>query len=83
MRETASNTKTIKLLMEELTVHLHTTTRCYLLMPLINVGPVAGMQAIHVANVVDPMNKAIFLLMGKSVINVRVLIISEQCVIQR
>ena len=29
-----------------------TITPCYLLMPLINVGPAAGMQAISVANVV-------------------------------
>ena len=83
MRETASNTKTIKLPTEEQTVCLHTITPCYLLMPLINIGPAAGMQAISVANVVDLMSEAIGPLMGKSVTNVRVLIISEQCVIQR
>ena len=83
MRETASSTKTIKLPTKEQTVRLHTITPCYLLMPLINIGPVAGMQAISVANVVDLMSKAIAALMGKSVTNVRVLIISEQCVIQR
>ena len=83
MRETALNTKTIKLLMEELTARLLTITPCYLLLPLINVGPVAGMLAISVANVVDLMSEATVPLMGKAVISVRVLIISEQCVIQR
>ena len=67
--------------MEEQTVHLHTITPCYLLMPLINVGPVAGMQAISLANVANLMSEAIVPLMGKSVTNVRALIISEQCVI--
>ena len=36
-------------------VCLHTTTPCYLLMPLINVGPVAGTQATSVANVANLM----------------------------
>ena len=40
-------------------------------MPLINIGPVAGMQAISVANVVDLMSEATVPLMGKAVINVR------------
>ena len=46
-----------------------------------DIGPVAGMQAICVANVVDPMSEAIAPCMGKHAINVRVLIISEQCVV--
>ena len=62
MRETASNTKTIKLPMEEQTMRLHTITPCYLLMPLINVGPAAGMQAISVANVIGLMSQATVLL---------------------
>ena len=82
MRETASNTKTIKLPTEEQTVRLCTITPCYLLMPLINVSPVAGMLATSVANVVDLMSEATVSLMGNSVTNVRVLIISKQCVIQ-
>ena len=63
-------------------MRLHTITPCYLLIPLINVGPAAGMLATSVANVVDLMSKAIVLLMGK-LTNVRVLIISKQCVVQR
>ena len=66
MRETALNTKTIKLLKEEPTVHLLTITPCYLLMPLINIGPVARMLAISVANVVDLMSEATAQCMGKS-----------------
>ena len=83
MRETASSTKTIKLPMEEQTVRLHTITPCYLLMPSTNVGPVAGIKAISVANVANLMSEAIVPLRGKLVTNVRVLIISEQCVIRR
>ena len=80
MRETASNAKTIKLLMEERTVRLRTITPCYLLMPSTSVGPVAGINSISVANL---MSEATVLLMGKLVTNVKVLIISEQCVIRR
>ena len=80
MRETASNTKTIKLLTEETTVCLPTITPCYLLMPLINIGPVVGMLAISVANL---MSEATALRMGRPVTNVRVLIISKPFVIQR
>ena len=69
MRETASNTKTIKLLTEESTAHLPTITPCYLLMPLINVGPVARIHAIGVANL---MNEATAPHMGRFVVNVRV-----------
>ena len=83
MRETASSTKTIKLPTEEQTVRLHTITPCYLLMPSTNIGPVAGIKAISVANVANLMSEAIVPLMGKLVTNVKVLIISEQCVIQR
>ena len=79
MRETALNTKTIKLLTEEPTVHLPTTTPCYLLIPLINVGPVAKMLGISVANL---MSEATAPRMGKSVANVRVLIILKPFVIQ-
>ena len=57
-RETALNTKTIKPHTEERTVHLHTTTLSYLLMPLINVGPVAGIKAISVANVANLTSEA-------------------------
>ena len=83
MRETASSTKTIKLPTEERTVCLHTTTPCYLLMPSTSVGPVARIKAISVANVANLMSEATALLMGKLVTNVKVLIISEQRVIQR
>ena len=54
-------------------MRLCTTTPCYLLMPLINVGPVAGIKAISVANVENLMSEAIFPLMGKLVTNVKVL----------
>ena len=81
--ETALNTKTIKPHTEERTVRLHTTTPCYLLMPSIVVGPVARIKAISVANVANLMSEAIVPLMGKLVTNVKVLIISERCVIQR
>ena len=80
MRETASNTKIIKLLMEEPTVHLLTTTPCYLLMQLLNVSLVAMVLAIGVENL---MSEATALHMGKSVVNVKVLITSKPFVIQR
>ena len=78
MREIALNTKTIRLLMEEPTVHLFTTAPCYLLMPLPNVGQVAVVPAIYVAKL---MSKATALLMGKSVASAKVLIISKLFVI--
>ena len=68
------STKTIKLPMEEQTARLLTITPCYLPMHCLNVGPVAGMLAIDVANL---MTEAIAPRMGKPVINVRVLIISK------
>ena len=77
MRETASSTKTIKLPMEERTVHLHTITPCYLLMPSTSVGPVARIKAISVTNEANLMSEATAPLMGKLVTNVKVLIISE------
>ena len=80
MRETASNTKIIKLLTEEQTVGLLTTTPCYLCMQLLNVGPVAVVLAISVANL---MSEATVPLMGKSVVNVKVLITSKSFVIPR
>ena len=80
MRETALNTKTIKLLTEESTARLPTITLCYLLMPSINVGPVAGMLAIGVANL---MSEATAPCMGRFVVNVRDIIISKPYVIQR
>ena len=83
MRETALSTKTIKLPTEEQTVCLHTITPCYLLMPSTSVGPVSRIKAISVANVANLMSKATAPLMGKLVTNVKVLIISERCVIQR
>ena len=83
MRETALNTKTIKPLMEERIAHLHTITHCYLLMPLISVGPVARIKAISVANVANLTSEATALLMGKLVTNAKVLITLKRCVIQR
>ena len=43
-------------------------------MPLIGVGPVAGIKAISVANVVNRMSEATAQLMGKLVTNAKVLI---------
>ena len=59
---------------------LLTTTPCYLLMQLLNIGPVAMVLAISVANL---MSEATVLLMGKSVVNVKVLITSKPFVILR
>ena len=53
MRETASNTKTIKLLMEERAARLLRITPCYLLMPLLKGGPLVGIHAISVANLMS------------------------------
>ena len=74
MRETVSNIKTIKLLTEETTAHLLTTTCCYLLMPLLNIGLVAEVHAIGVAKL---MSEAIALLMASA----KVLITSTPFVI--
>ena len=74
MRETALNTKTIKPDTEERTACLRTTIPCYLLMPLINVGPVAGIKAISVANVANLMSEATVPLTGKLVTNAKFLI---------
>ena len=73
-RETALNTKTIKPHTEERIARLHTTTRCYLHMPLINVGPVAGIKAISVANVANLTSEATVPLTGELVTNAKVLI---------
>ena len=73
-RETALNTKTIKPHTEKRTARLRTTTLSYLLMPLINVGPVAGIKAISVANVANLMSEATVLLTGELVTNAKVLI---------
>ena len=80
-RETALNKKTIKPHTEERTARLRTTTRCYLHMPLINVGPVAGVKAISVANVANLMSEETAPLMGELVTNV--LITLKRCVVQR
>ena len=80
MRQIALNTKIIKLLMEEPTVRLLTITPFYLLMLLLNVGPVAMVHAIGVASL---MSGATVLLMGKSVTSVKALITSKPFVIQR
>ena len=64
-------------------MRLHTTTPCYLLMPLIGAGPVAGIKAISVANVVNLTSEATARLMGKLVTNAKVLITLKQCVVQR
>ena len=61
-------------------VHLLTTAPCYLLMPLLNVGPVAMVPAIGVAKL---MSKATALFMGKSVASAKVLIISKLFFIPR
>ena len=53
---------------------------CYLLMQLLNIGPVAVVLAIGVANLTK---EATVLLMGESMVNVRVLIISKPFVIPR
>ena len=82
-RETALNTKTIKPHTEERTARLRTTTLSYLLMPLINVGPVAGIKAISVANVVNLTSEATALLTGELVTNAKVLITLKRCVVQR
>ena len=82
-RGTALNTKTIKPHTEEPTARLRTTTRCYLHMPLINVGPVAGVKAISVANVANLMSKETAPLMGELVTNAKVLITLKRCVVQR
>ena len=58
MRETALNTKTIKPHTEERIARLRTTIPSYLLMPLINVGPVARIKAISVANVANLTSEA-------------------------
>ena len=74
------STKTIRLLTEEPTVHPLTITPCYLLMLLLKGDPVVGKHDISVANL---MREATVPHMGKSVINVRVLIISKLFVIPR
>ena len=74
MRETAWNTKTIKPHTEERIARLRTTTLSYLLMPLINIGPVAGVKAISVANVANLMSEATVPLTGELVTNAKVLI---------
>ena len=74
MREIAWSIKTTKFLMGEPTAHLPTITHCYLLMPLLNIGPVAVVLAIGMAKL---MSEATALLMGKSVANADVLIISK------
>ena len=80
MRETSLSTKTIKLLTEEQTARLLIITPCYLLMLVLNRGPVVRIHAIDVANL---MRKATAQHGGKSVINVRVLIISKPSLIAR
>ena len=82
-RETALNTKTIKPHTEERTARLHTTTHCYLHMPSINVGPVAGVKATSVANVANLMSEETALLTGELVTNAKVLITLKRCVVQR
>ena len=52
-------------------------------MPLINVGPVAGIKAISVANVANPMSEATVPLTGELVTNAKVLITLKQCVISK
>ena len=74
MRETAWNIKTIKPHTEERIARLPTTTLSYLHMPLINVGPVARIKAISVANVANLMSEATVPLTGELVTNAKVLI---------
>ena len=80
MRETSLSTKTIKLLTEVQTARFLIITPCYLLMLVLNRGPVVRIHAISVANL---MSKATAPHVGKSVVNVRVLVISKPFVIQR
>ena len=53
MRETSLSTKTIKLLTEEQTARLLIITPCYLLMLVLNRGPVVRIHAIGVANLMS------------------------------
>ena len=80
MSTTFLSTQTIKLLTEEPTACLLIITCYYLLMPLVKGGPVAGIHAISMANL---MSEATALHIRKSVINVRALIISKPFVIPR
>ena len=75
------STKTIKLPTGEQTVHLPTTTPCYLLTHCLKDGPVA---AVIMANVVENlMSEATAPRMGKLATSVRVLIISKLFVVLR
>ena len=81
MSVTFLSTKTIKLPMGEQTVHLPTTTHCYLLTHCLKDGPVA---AVIMANVVaNLMSGATVPCMGKLVTSARALIISKPFVIPR
>ena len=84
MSITFLSTKTIKLPTGEQTVHLPTTTHCYLLTHCLKDGPVAAViMANVVANVANLMSEATAPHMGKLVTSARVLIISKLFVIPR
>ena len=84
MSVTFLSTKTIKLPTGEQTVHLPTTTHCYLLMHCLKDGPVAAViMANVVANVANLMSEATAPRMGKLAISARVLIISKLFVVPR
>ena len=84
MSVTFLSTKTIKLPTGEQTVHLPTTTHCYLLTHCLKDGPVAAViMANVVANVANLISEATALCMGKLATSARVLIISKLFVIPR
>ena len=82
MSVTFLSTKTIKLPTGEQTVHLPTTTHCYLLTHCLKDGPVAVViMANIVANVASLKNGATVLHMGKLAIGAKASIISKLFVI--
>ena len=84
MSVTFLSTRTIKLPTGEQTVHLPTTTHCYLLTHCLKDGPVAtAIMANVVANAASLMNGAIVPRMGKLAIGAKASIISKLFVIAR
>ena len=84
MSVTFLSTRTIKLPTGEQTVHLPTTTHCYLLTHCLKDGPVAAViMANVVANVANLMNGAIVSCMGKLAIGAKASIISKLFVVPR
>ena len=84
MSITFLSTRTIKLPTGEQTVHLPTTTHCYLLTHCLKDGPVATViMANIVVNVANLMSGATVLRMGKLAIGAKASIISKLFVIPR